>query len=197
MQRVVTAVTLALAFGAATPAAAHVSPSVNDNNRYLKVTPGADRIRLAYTVFYGEVPGRLLRPSIDTDKDGHVSDAEAKVTGDTLGADVAASLELAVDGKTTRVTWSTVSVGLGTSDVTGGALSVDLVAWVCLPTVGGAHEVRLRDRYRMPNPGETEVKIEDGLGVTIDRSRIGGAADLSHDFERREATRRDRREPRT
>ena len=29
------------------PAAAHVAPSVDDNNRYIKVTPAADRVRIA------------------------------------------------------------------------------------------------------------------------------------------------------
>jgi hypothetical protein len=37
---VVAAVTVA-------PALAHVAPSVDDNNRYLKVTPQSDRVRLA------------------------------------------------------------------------------------------------------------------------------------------------------
>src|SRR6185369_12131192 len=43
-----------LGFGLAGRAAAHVAPSVGDNNRYLKLTPLGDRVRLAYTVFYGD-----------------------------------------------------------------------------------------------------------------------------------------------
>ena len=33
----------------------------------------------------------------------------------------------------------------------------------------------LRDRFRIPRPGETEIKVEDGLGITIDHARIGSA----------------------
>lgn len=183
MQRVAAMVTLGVVLAITSPAFAHVSASVNDNNRYLKVTPAADRIRIAYTVFYGEVPGRLLRPSLDTNHDGQITDAEASITATTVATDVAASLELIVDGKPRPVVWSTSVVGLGTPAVTGGAVSVDLVAWICLPTPGGAHHVRLRDRYRVPNPGETEVKIEDGLGITIDRTRIGTAEDSGHDYK--------------
>ena len=45
----------ALAVVAITLLSAHVAPSVDDNNRYLKVTPLHDGIRLAYTVFFGEI----------------------------------------------------------------------------------------------------------------------------------------------
>ena len=45
---------------------AHVAPSVDDNNRYLKVTPSADRLRIAYTVFFGENQGRQMRAGLDT-----------------------------------------------------------------------------------------------------------------------------------
>ena len=44
-------------------AAAHVSPSVDDNNRFLKLTPLGDRVRLAYTVLFGDNPGRALCPA--------------------------------------------------------------------------------------------------------------------------------------
>src|SRR4051795_12424080 len=48
----------------------HVAPSVDDNNRYLKVTPMADGIRFAYTVFFGEIPGASERKHIDANGDG-------------------------------------------------------------------------------------------------------------------------------
>jgi hypothetical protein len=134
---------------------AHVGPSVDDNNRYLKLTPGADRVRLAYTVFFGEVPGAQMRRSLDGNRDGQISDAEAKAYGDKLAAEVAPSLEITVDGITWRVTWSTVTVGMGTPSVTAGAFSVDLVGYLCLPSARGRHAVLLRDRFRVPRPGET------------------------------------------
>jgi hypothetical protein len=172
---------LAITLSAAT-ARAHVAPSVDDNNRYLKITPAADRVRVAYTVFYGEVPGAALRPTLDADHDGRIDDAEAQAYGDRLAADVAAALDLTVDGHPVRVTWSTVSVGLGTPATRGGAFSVDLIAWACLASPRGAHALTLRDRYRVPRAGETEVKVEDGLGITIDHARIGTIDDASRDY---------------
>jgi hypothetical protein len=40
----------------------------------------------------------------------------------------------------------------------------------------------LRDQFRIPRPGETEVKVEDSPGVTVTRARVGPADDPSHDY---------------
>lgn len=167
---------------AAGSAAAHVAPSVDDNNRYLKVTPAADRVRLAYTVFFGEVPGAQTRKTIDADRDGRISDAEAQAFGVRLAGEVAPALEVTLDGTTRPVVWSTVAVGMGTPSTAGGAFSIDLIAWLCLPSARGTHTVLVRDRFRIPRPGETEVKVEDALGITIDRTRVGPASDPGHDY---------------
>lgn len=168
---------------AASVAAAHVAPSVDDNNRYLKVTPGADRLRLAYTVFFGEVPGRQMRTTVDTNHDGTISDAESQAFATKLAAEVAAQLEITIDGHTAPVTWETVVAGMGTPATTGGAFSVDLVAWPCLPSVRGHHAVALHDRFRIPRPGETELKVEDAPGIAIERARIGTADDPGYDYK--------------
>ena len=161
---------------------AHVAPSVDDNNRYLKVTPAADQVRVAYTVFFGEVPGAQTRPSIDANHDGQISEAEGQAFGTKLAGEVAASLELTLDGTTQPVTWSTVAVGMGSPQVTAGTFSIDMIAWACLPSVRGAHTLALRDRFRVPHPGETEVKVEDGPGITITHTRIGTISDPAHDY---------------
>src|SRR6476659_5617187 len=83
---------------AAVQAAAHVAPSVDDNNRYLKLTPLGDRVRLAYTVFYGEVPGAAMRQQLDANRDGTIDDAESSAFGEKLAAEVAASIDVTVDG---------------------------------------------------------------------------------------------------
>lgn len=163
-------------------AAAHVAPSVDDNNRYVKLTPAADRVRLAYTVFFGEVPGAQTRPSIDGNHDGQISEAEAQAYGVKLAAEVAASLELTIDGATQPVTWSTVAVGMGSPQVAAGSFSVDMIAWPCLPSVRGKHALLLRDRFRVPRPGETEVKVENGPGIAITHTHVGSAADPGHDY---------------
>lgn len=162
---------------------AHVSPSVDDNNRYVKVSPQADRIRVAYTVFFGEVPGAALRPKLDTNKDGAISDGEAQVFGDRIAADVIGALDLEVDGKQQRVAWKAVTVGMGSPTVAAGSFSIDMIAYVCLARARGRHEVLVKDSYRVPKPGETEVRVEDGPGITVELARIGGADALANDFK--------------
>jgi len=178
----VPAVTLAAAL-AAGPAGAHVAPSVDDNNRYLKLTPLGDRVRLAYTVFYGEVPGAGMRRTLDTNRDGTIDLAESQAFGDRLAAELAAALDVTVDGARQPVAWSQVVVGMGTPQTTAGTFSIDLVAWICLASPRGRHAVQLRDRFPLARPGETEVKVEDSPGVMIDRARIGAADDPSYDYK--------------
>lgn len=165
------------------PAAGHVAPATGDNNRYLKLTPLGDRVRLAYTVFYGEVPGAELRRTLDTSGDGAIDDAESRVLGERLARDIAGALVVTIDGAPRPVTWAQVVIGLGTPRVAAGAFSVDLVAWLCLTTPRGPHAVRLRDHYPIERPGETEVLVEDSPGVTIQATRIGGAVDEVHDYK--------------
>jgi hypothetical protein len=167
---------------AASTAVAHVAPSVDDNNRYLKVTPGADRVRLAYTVFFGEVPGAQMRRSLDANHDGTISDDEGQAFANKLAAEVADALDVTVDGKQHPIRWATVAAGMGTPQIAAGSFSIDLVAWVCLPSVRGAHVVQLRDRFRLTRPGETELKVEDSPGVTIQHARVGRADDPSYDY---------------
>lgn len=172
----------AITLGAAT-AAAHVAPSVDDNNRYLKLTPQRDRVRLAYTVFFGENPGHSMRPGLDADRDGAISDAEAQAFADKLGREVAAALAVTVDGGGQQVAWAEAVPGLGTPSVRGGSFSIDLIAYLCVDPSRPRHELRLRDRFRLLRPGETEVKVEGLPGVRIDRARIGPADDPTHDFK--------------
>lgn len=167
------ALVLAITVGAAAAASAHVAPSVDDNNRYLKLTPLGDRVRLAYVVFYGEVPGARLRSTLDTDRDGSIGDAESRAFGGKLAAEIAGALDVSIDGAQQKLAWSTVSVGMGSPRVAAGAFSVDLVAYLCLPSVRGRHELRLFDRFRVPRPGEFEVKIDDSPGVRVERVRVG------------------------
>jgi hypothetical protein len=164
-------------------AAAHVAPSTDDNNRYLKVTPSGDRVRVAYTVFFGEVPGAIERRTLDANRDGTISDAEGHDFGTKIATQVAASLDVEVDGHTSPFAWSTVDVGMGTPAVGAGSFSIDLVGYACLPVLRGGHHLVIHDRFRLPHPGETEVKVEDAPGVTITRAHVGPADDPSHDYK--------------
>ncbi len=163
-------------------AAGHVAPSVDDNNRYLKLTPFGDRVRIAYTVFFGEVPGAIERRSIDTDRDGRISDAEGHAFGVKIADQVAAALVVEVDGAAAPLPWTTVDVGMGSPEVTAGSFSIDMVGYACLASVRGHHRLVVHDRFRIPHPGETEVKVEDAPGIAIERARVGPADDPSHDY---------------
>jgi len=172
------ALLVAASLGAlAAVARAHVAPSMDDNNRYLKLTPLGDRVRLAYTVYFGEVPGAAARREIDVDRDGAISDAEAQAFGAALAAQVRPALAITVDGAAAPVAWTEIDVGMGTSVTAAGSFSVDLIAWLCLPQARGKHTVRVRDAFALPRPGETELRVEDTPGVHVEVARLG-AIDL-------------------
>ncbi len=156
----------------AASAGAHFAPSLDANNRYLKLTPMGDRVRLAYTVYMGEQPGAAARLRLDTDHDGMISDVEADVFGKDVAAQVAGALEVTADGHSRPITWQQRYVGLGTPATRGGAFSVDLVAWICLGP-GPKHRLQLFDRFRIPQPGETEVRIEESPGIRVTQSTLG------------------------
>jgi hypothetical protein len=158
-----------------TPASGHVAPSENENNRYLKLTPLGDRVRLAYTIYFGEVPGAALRRQMDTDGDGLVGEAEANKLGLAIAAEVQPRVSLTLDGVDVPVGWSEIEVGMGTPEVRAGSFAIDLLATVCLPS-RGTHELVLRDDYALPIPGETELKVDAGLGVKIERISLGDSA---------------------
>jgi len=164
-------------------AAAHVAPSVGDNNRYVKLTPLGDRVRLAYTVFYGEVPGAELRVAIDANRDGAIDDAESQAFGVRVAGEIAAALEATVDGARQPVVWSQVVVGMGTPATAAGTFSIDLVAAICLTPPRGRHRIELRDRFQLARPGETEIRFEDSPGITVDRARVGDDADPGIDYK--------------
>lgn len=162
-------------------ASGHVAPSLDDNNRYIKISPLGDRVRVAYTAFFGEIPGAVERRAMDANHDGQLDDRERREFGAQLAARVVAGLELRIDGALAAVQWDIVDVGLGTPEVAAGAFSVDLVAQLCVSTVE-QHRVVMRDSFALPHPGETEVIVEDSPGIRIDRARVGGADDPSHDY---------------
>jgi hypothetical protein len=157
--------TLALA---AAPAAAHVAPSPDANNRYCKITLLGGSVRLAYTVFYGDRPGQAERRRMDRNGDGTIDAAEAAAFGAGVLHDVAPSLAVEIDGRAPLGAWSVADVGLGTPTVAGGAFSVDLVLDAPLPRAADPeHTVRFDDRWQVPSPGEAETRVEESPGVHV------------------------------
>lgn len=163
-------------------AAAHVAPAVDDNNRYITITPFGDRVRVAYVVFFGEVPGAIERRIIDANHDGQISDAEGHAYAVAFGHQLAATLDAEADGTVMPFTWSSIEVGMGSPEVAAGTFSIDLVADICLARPAGRHRFTLHDRFRVAHPGETELKVEDAPGITIEVARVGAADDPSHDY---------------
>jgi hypothetical protein len=175
--------TAALLLVLASPAVAHVAPSEDANNRYLKLSASGDRVRLAYTVFMGQQPGRQERARLDRNHDGTISDAEANVFRDRLADQVASSLAVTVDGRGQPVTWAQRYIGLGTPITAAGAFSVDLVAWLCFSAAGTEHTIELRDRFHLASPGDTELRVEQSPGVIVTRSTIGASTESTLDFK--------------
>lgn len=166
---------------ATAPVEAHVVVSPTLNNRYVKVTPAADRVRLAYTIVIGETPGRTARQALDKDGNGELTDDEIAPWKADVAERVRAGMEVHLDKAKLEVAWSEVVVGLGTPEVAAGSFSIDLIAWFCAPRGGARHELDLVDRFVLAPPGETEVKVESQPGVTIDVARVGpegGGGDL-------------------
>jgi hypothetical protein len=155
-------------------AAAHVAPAMDTNNRYLRLAPMGDRVRVAYIVYIGEIPGAQARLRMDRDGDGQLADAEAQAYGDEVAQAVADGLEITVDGAAYPMAWSEVSVGLGTPVTRAGSFSVDLIGWLCLPDLAAAtHEVVLFDRFRINAPGESELRVQQSPGIEVRRSTFG------------------------
>jgi hypothetical protein len=164
---------IGLASLATVSARGHVAPSLDVNNRYLKLTPMRDRLRLAYTIYLGEQPGAQLRQRLDRDRDGLLSEDETGPFVDELAGRVVAGLEVTFDGQPRTVTWALRDIGLGTPATDAGAFSVDLIAYICAPTDGEQHQLVLFDRFEMDRAGETEIRIEESPGVRVTRATLG------------------------
>jgi hypothetical protein len=164
-------------------AVAHVGPSKDDNNRYLKLTLSGDRVRFAYTVFFGEIPGLQARSSIDADRDGTISEAEAQAYGNKVAAEVAAALDVSVDKRQLKLQWAEVVVGMGSPSARAGAFSVDLITQLCFAPAG-QHQLLIRDRFKLLHPGETEIKIEKGFpGIHIVTAKVGAESNNGYQWK--------------
>ena len=159
-------------------ASGHVQPSVNTNNRYIKTTVFADRVRLAYIVYIGEIPGQAARARLDRDGDGLLSESETAVFRDQWAARVRDALAVESGGVELPVVWSSTSVGLGDPRTSSGAFSLDLVAWLCPPA--GARSLRLVDTLVVPEAGESEVLAEESPGIEITRAEVGRTSGTRH-----------------
>lgn len=170
---ITTVTVLALVAGGPATAGAHPQPSPDRNNRYIKLTPMGDRVRLAYTVYLGDQPGAQARVRLDRDHDGAIDDREAGVIGAEIANLVRPAVNLVVDDRKVAIDWATIDVGLGTPSTAAGALSVDLIGWACTGT-GPRHRLALHDQVHLDTPGEIEVRLDETPGITLGPRRLGG-----------------------
>ena len=172
---------IAVACSLGATAHAHIGPSEQENNRYVKLTLLGNRVRLLYTYYIGEVPGRQVRHRMDANRDGVLDDQEQQRFGAEIAVTVAANLDVTVDERRVSLQFDTVSVGVGTPTVAAGAFSVDLVTWLCLDdaTARTHHDIVLFDHWRPPQPGETELRVEESPGVEVSRSTFGSDGKIS------------------
>jgi hypothetical protein len=154
---------------------AHVAASATENNRYLKLTLLPDRVRFSYTVFFGDRPGAGERVRMDQNGNGVVDAPESARFGASLRDDVLGHLRLLVDDQPVPASaWKIEDVGLGTPETSAGAFAVDLLVYA--PTGGaGAHSLLVEDGWSVPEPGETEIFVEESPGVRVVASHLAAA----------------------
>lgn len=157
-------------------ASAHVGSSEKVNNRYYKITPMADRVRLAYTIFFGREPGMVIRRRMDKNRDGQISPKESKAYAQLIEGEIHKSVSVALDGAAFDIRWRDVDIGLGKPNTAGGPFSLDFIGTVCLASKAWGLENRLvfRDRMRLPKPGETELFLDPAPGIRVIRSEMDG-----------------------
>jgi hypothetical protein len=157
---------------AAAPARAHVAPSPEANNRYLKATLLPDGVRLSYTVIFGDRPGSAERRRMDENGDGRLDAAESAGFGARLLAVLAPRLAITLDGRP-LAGWRVADVGLGEPTVAGAAISVDLVLRAPYPDARAAeHRLAIADRTEIPLPGEVEIRVDESPGVRVLESHL-------------------------
>jgi hypothetical protein len=158
----------------------HPAPAPAANNRYVKLTCLPDRVRIAFTILYGDQPALPERRRMDADHDGKITPAEAKKFGVDVARRVADGLLFEVGDRRVSVQFAEIDVGLGGDDtVRPVPFSVDLVTTV--PLVGpGPHTLHFEDRADLPSPGESEVLLDESPGTRVLASYRGRAGEGVH-----------------
>jgi hypothetical protein len=140
--------------------AAHPVTSRTENNRYVKLTVTEGRLRVAYSVLYGELPSFYARRSMDRDGDGQISPAEARAYADEVATRFAAASALTVNG--TRVPLQLPDRAATVTDPRVGPLPFSVDMWEVVPLDRNRrHEVVFEAGGELPRLGETEVKFEE------------------------------------
>ncbi len=167
----------------------HVSAAVRDNNRYIKLLVFGDHVRLAYIIYFGEIPGQKLRRAMDRNGDGTISESEGQAFAHSWAERVASATVLRSGDRPLELRWESTDLGIDDRSASGGAFTLDLVAWLCVDPSDAY--VELRDSLELPRPGETEVVPEESPGTEITRIALGGRTDQPLTFNGAENPLRD------
>ncbi len=156
---------------------AHVGSDEKTNNRYYKLTPMSDRVRVAYTIFFGRQPSLEIRRGMDLDGDRKISNSEKNSYREQLAREVFKVVSVELDHSPSEVKWSEVTLGLGGDSIFDGPFSIDLIGSVCLvsPAPDTRHHLVFRESLRLPVPGETELHLDPAPGVDIRKSILDKA----------------------
>jgi nickel/cobalt exporter len=169
---------LALTGGAGT-AAAH--PLGNFTvNRYARVEPGADRVRVVYVVDMAEIPTFQEMSALDRDGDRQVSAAERRAYLDRRLPELARGLLLIVGGQPLRLEVESGAVALTEGEGGLPILRIDAVFTAPLPAQArsGLLDARLRDTNYDNRAGWKEIVVRGTGGAAVRASSVP-AADLS------------------
>ncbi|MBL4635914.1 MAG: hypothetical protein JKY56_18785 [Kofleriaceae bacterium] len=151
---------------------AHVGSDEKVNNRYYKLTPMSDRVRVAYTIFFGRQPSLEIRRGMDLDGDRKISESEKNSYREQLAREVFNVVSVELDHSGSEVRWSEVTLGIGGNSIFDGPFSIDFIGSVCLvaPAPGTTHHLVFRESLRLPLPGETELHLDPAPGIDIRKS---------------------------
>ncbi len=156
----------------ATPAAAHVGPDPNLNNRYLKLDVSQDSVRFVYTLYFGDAPALEARAQMDSSRDGVLDDAEQAAFAKRARAEVLAKVRLEIDGVVVPVDKAEASVGLGQAVTRAGSFSVDLVLRAPLVRMR-SHSLYIDHSFEPDLPGETELFVQAEPGLRVVAAHVG------------------------
>ena len=138
-------------------------------NRYagIELTPG--RVRIDYVVDLAEIPTVQVRPGIDVDRDGTVTDTERSAWADRTASELLANLTLTVDDR--AVPLDVVSASMRFRPGQGGLDTLRLEASFAGP-VADSGELAFADANYADRLGWAEVTAVGGDGTAVARSSV-------------------------
>jgi nickel/cobalt transporter (NicO) family protein len=154
----------------AAPATAIAHPLGNFTvNRYagIELTPG--EVRIDYVLDMAEIPTVQVRPEIDTDANGAISDPERAAWAAGTAPELLANLTLTVDGRAVRLDVVSSSMRFRPGQ---GGLDILRLEATFAGTVASSGELAFADANFADRIGWTEVTAAGVDGVAVARSSV-------------------------